>query len=42
MKLMLEDEEIVSRRVAAVLLFLAGMPETRVVAEPFLSAAEPA
>jgi len=40
MKLMLEDEEIVSRRVAAVLLYLAGMPESRVVAEPFLSAAE--
>ena len=42
MKLMLEDEEIVSRRVAAVLLYLAGMPEGRVIAEPFLSAAESA
>jgi hypothetical protein len=28
------------RRVAAVLLYLAGKPESRVVAEPFLSAAE--
>ena len=41
MKLMLEDEEIVSRRVAAVLMYLAGRPAT-VVAEPFLTAAEPA
>ena len=29
MKLMLEDEEIVSRRVAAVLMYLAGTPERR-------------
>ncbi len=39
MKLMLKDEEIVSRRVAAVLMYLAGGSK-RVVVEPFLSTAE--
>lgn len=38
MKLMLEDEEIVSRRVAAVLLYLAGTSNPG-LAEPFLTAA---
>src|SRR4051812_26968787 len=38
MKLMLEEEEIVSRRVAAVLLYLADAGDTE-LAEPFLRAA---
>jgi DNA-binding NarL/FixJ family response regulator len=41
MKLMLDDEEIVSRRVAAVLMYLAGTAQPA-VAEPFLTAAESA
>ena len=40
MKLMLEDEDVVSRRVAAVLVFLAGMRVSGVVAEPFLTSVD--
>ena len=41
MKLMLEDEEIVSRRVAAVLMYLANTPEVAPLAKSFLTVAEP-
>ena len=40
MKLMLEDEEVVSRRVAAVLMYLAGTDDARPFAEPYLAVAE--
>jgi hypothetical protein len=40
MKLMLEDEEIVSRRVAAVLMYLASTPNPGSLAAPFLTVAE--
>jgi DNA-binding NarL/FixJ family response regulator len=40
MKLMLEDEEIVARRVAAVLMYLAGAAQGRVVVEPFLTSSD--